>query len=88
MIIRNHLAWWWGKEGAGYGVTDDIRFVTGRYRGKVDNWTTCRSVYALSTRYGLAFRFSGDWNFLGYIRLSNRTETREEDAPLHTQSSK
>lgn len=85
IILKNHLTFYWAKEGAAYSVTDDIRFVTGRYRGG-GPWITRRKCYALALRYGFAFRLrlEGDWHFVGYLRLEHLGETNEADAPRTT----
>ena len=82
IILQNHLTFWWGKEGEAYSVTDDMRFVIGRYRCG-GPWVTRRKCYALAIRYGLAFRrrLDGDWHFLGYLRLEPLGETNEADTP-------
>lgn len=75
MILANHLALWWRKDGEGYGSADDLRFVTGRYRAG-GPWTTVRNVYQIPERTGIAFRFKGDWHFIGHMRLKRQAESR------------
>ena len=80
MILRNHVTFWWGKKGEAYSVSDDMRFVIGRYRAG-GPWVTQRLCYALAVRYGIALRIrrSGDWNFFGYLRLKSLGTTNEAD---------
>lgn len=77
-ILGNHLALWWRKDGEGFGAPDDIRFVTGRYRGG-GPWITVRNEYAIPERTGIAFRFKGDWHFIGHLRLRRLPESRISD---------
>ena len=78
-ILANHLAFYWRKDGEGYGVPDDVRFVTGRY-GRSGKWATIRNNYAIPSRTGVAVRFSGDWHFIGHMRLKRLAETHTPDA--------
>ena len=77
-LLRNHLAFWWRRDGEGFTTTDDIRFVTGRYK-MGGPWVTVRNEYSLPERTGIAFRFRGDWHFIGHLRLRKVAETRTPD---------
>lgn len=77
-IWQNHFAFWWRKDGEGFGAPDDVRFVTGRYRAG-GPCTTVRNEYVIPERTGIAFRFSGDWHFIGHFRLRRMPESHTID---------
>lgn len=81
MIIANYLSFWWGQTGDTYSVPDDIRFVCGRYRSGDAPWITQRVSYTIFRRYGVAFKWRGDWRFLGYMHLTDRRDEDDRSTP-------
>lgn len=66
---------YWNERTAG----DDLRFHVGSYRRGLGPWITQHIVHDLVARYGIAFRWRGNWRFLGLLVLENQRRVDKAD---------
>ncbi|MBT1154311.1 hypothetical protein J1C56_01765 [Aminobacter anthyllidis] len=86
--MKPYITFWWRKA-TDYTVDDDVRFVAAHYRAG-GPWTVRRIVYRLASRTGIVVRLglNRPCYFIGFMTLTDRTETNEPSPGLALQESK